>query len=335
MAPTEAERTVATGEFAPLLSERLRLRPVRPEDAPVLHRMINDWDVARMLGSVPFPYARADLEAWIARAADELAAGRGIHLAITGREEERVIGVVGLTREGPRTARLGYWVGRRYWGHGVATEATGRLLAYGFAHLGLDTITAYVADDNDASVRVLEKHGFRFTHEAEHDFVSRGGAFPVRWFRLTRADALRAAGLGAGAPGVARPIVLVSAVALIDSDGRVLLSRRPEGKALAGLWEFPGGKVGEGETPEAALIRELKEELDIDVSASCLAPFAFASHAYETFHLLMPLYLCRRWRGTPTPREGQDLAWVWPARLGDYPMPPADIPLVAQLRDFL
>jgi 8-oxo-dGTP diphosphatase len=115
----------------------------------------------------------------------------------------------------------------------------------------------------------------------------------------------------------------------------VLLARRPEGKALAGLWEFPGGKLKEGETPEAALIRELKEELGIDVSAACLAPFAFASHAYETFHLLMPLYLCRRWQGEPRPREGQELAWVRPMRLADYPMPPADLPLVAQLRDFL
>jgi 8-oxo-dGTP diphosphatase len=146
---------------------------------------------------------------------------------------------------------------------------------------------------------------------------------------------MKASGHGVATPGATRPIVLVAAVALIDTDGRVLIARRPEGKALAGLWEFPGGKLAEGETPEAALIRELKEELGIDVSAACLAPFAFASHAYETFHLLMPLYLCRRWQGEPTPREGQELAWVRPMRLAEYPMPPADVPLVAQLRDFL
>ncbi len=130
-------------------------------------------------------------------------------------------------------------------------------------------------------------------------------------------------------------VVLVSAVALIDADGRVLLARRPEGKPMAGLWEFPGGKVTPGETPEAALVRELDEELGIDVSASCLAPFTFASHLYDDFHLLMPLYLCRRWNGTVTPREGQETAWVRPSRLADYPMPPADVPLVAMLRDFL
>ncbi|MEM7224171.1 MAG: (deoxy)nucleoside triphosphate pyrophosphohydrolase [Pseudomonadota bacterium] len=131
------------------------------------------------------------------------------------------------------------------------------------------------------------------------------------------------------------PIVLVAAVALVDIDGRVLIAQRPEGKAMAGLWEFPGGKVNPGELPEDALIRELKEELAIDTRGSCLAPFTFASHAYEDFHLLMPLYLCRVWQGEPTPLEGQSLKWVRPVRLADYPMPPADAPLVAMLRDFL
>jgi 8-oxo-dGTP diphosphatase len=125
------------------------------------------------------------------------------------------------------------------------------------------------------------------------------------------------------------------AVALVDADGRVLLAERPAGKPMAGLWEFPGGKVHQGETPEAALIRELKEELGIDVTASCLAPFTFASHGYEDFHLLMPLYVCRRWQGMVSPHEGQRLTWVRPERLADYPMPPADRPLVAMLRDLL
>ena len=129
--------------------------------------------------------------------------------------------------------------------------------------------------------------------------------------------------------------VLVVAVALVDADGRVLVARRPEGKPLAGLWEFPGGKVAAGELPEAALIRELREELDIDVTASCLAPFTFASHAYPEFHLLMPLYVCRRWQGQVRPVEGQKLAWVRPNDLGAYAMPPADAPLVALLRDLL
>ena len=130
-------------------------------------------------------------------------------------------------------------------------------------------------------------------------------------------------------------MVLVAAAALIDSDGRVLICQRPPGKQLAGLWEFPGGKVELGERPEQALIRELKEELDIDVKESCLAPFVFASHAYDSFHLLMPLYLCRRWEGVVAAREHDALAWVKPNKLSDYPMPPADEPLVAWLRDLL
>lgn len=130
-------------------------------------------------------------------------------------------------------------------------------------------------------------------------------------------------------------LVLVAAVALIDGDGRVLLSRRPPGKPMAGLWEFPGGKVERGETPEAALVRELREELTIDVSAHCLAPFTFASHAYDDFDLLMPLYLCRVWRGIPSQGEGQEMAWVRVGRLSEYAMPPADKPLVAMLRDWL
>ena len=129
--------------------------------------------------------------------------------------------------------------------------------------------------------------------------------------------------------------VLVSAVALIDPDGRVLLAQRPEGKSMAGLWEFPGGKVEPFETPEAALIRELHEELGIETWASCLAPLTFASHSYPDFHLLMPLFACRKWGGAPTSREGQALTWVRPRKLRDYPMPPADLPLIPILRDWL
>ena len=131
------------------------------------------------------------------------------------------------------------------------------------------------------------------------------------------------------------PIILVSAVALIDRDGRVLLAQRPEDKPMAGLWEFPGGKIEAGETPEAALIRELAEELDINTAASCLAPLTFASHSYDDFHLLMMLFVCRKWEGHPKPVEGGQLKWVRASALRDYPMPPADIPLIPVLQDLL
>jgi 8-oxo-dGTP diphosphatase len=132
-----------------------------------------------------------------------------------------------------------------------------------------------------------------------------------------------------------RPIVYVAACALVDADGRVLITRRPEGKAMAGLWEFPGGKIEAAETPEQTLIRELREELGIDVAASCLAPLTFASHAYDSFHLVMPLYVCRRWTGIPRGREGQALKWVRAKDLRDYEMPPADIPLIPSLMELL
>lgn len=130
-------------------------------------------------------------------------------------------------------------------------------------------------------------------------------------------------------------ILLVAACALVDRDGRVLLAQRPEGKSMAGLWEFPGGKMEDGETPEACLIRELHEELGIETWESCLAPLAFASHGYEKFHLLMPLYICRKWEGTPSSREGQKLAWVKGADLRSYEMPPADIPLIPLLQEWV
>ena len=137
------------------------------------------------------------------------------------------------------------------------------------------------------------------------------------------------------AEGEPKKLLLVVACALVDADGRVLIAQRPEGKQLAGLWEFPGGKLEPGETPEETLVRELKEELGIDTKVACLAPLTFASHSYETFNLLMPLYVCRRFWGTPQPLDAQALKWVKPNRLRDYPMPPADTPLIPFLIDLL
>jgi 8-oxo-dGTP diphosphatase len=331
---TDAE----TAPFAPLATERLTLRPYRAEDAAELHRLINDWEVCRTLAAVPFPYPRALADEWIASSARSLAEGRAYHLAVTGREDARevIVGGVGLRIDrGARSGHLGYWVGRRYWGHGVATEAAGRLARWALANLDLDAIEATVATDNAASIAVLRRIGFRPAGRGSEHFVARGADLPVLRFAATREDLFGVPEAGPAAEGAERPLLLVAACALIDSDGRVLLARRPEGKKMAGLWEFPGGKLLPGETPEAALIRELREELGIEVANACLAPFAFASHPYPTFHLLMPLYLCRRWRGAPQPREGQTLAWVRPEKLAEYPMPPADRPLIPLLRDFL
>ncbi len=328
----------ATSAFAPLATERLTLRPYQPDDAAELHRLINDWEVCRALAAVPFPYPRALADDWIASSARSLAQGRAYHLAITGKEGERevIVGGVGLRIDrGARSGHLGYWVGRRFWGHGVATEAAGRLARWALANLDLDAIEANVATDNAASVAVLRRIGLRHVGQGREHFQARGAEQPILRFAATREDLFGVPDAGPAAEGADKPLLLVAACALIDSDGRVLLARRPEGKKMAGLWEFPGGKLRPGETPEAALIRELHEELGIEVSGHCLGAFAFASHGYPTFHLLMPLYLCRRWRGTPRPLEGQTLAWVRPEKLAAYPMPPADRPLVPLLRDFL
>ncbi|WP_419896227.1 bifunctional GNAT family N-acetyltransferase/(deoxy)nucleoside triphosphate pyrophosphohydrolase [Roseomonas sp. USHLN139] len=332
-------------DFAPLRTERLTLRPLRAEDAAELHRLINDWEVVRWLSRVPFPYPRELADDWIASTHRQLAEGSAWHLAIVGQDgdTEVLVGCVGLTREADsRRAELGYWVGRRFWGHGVAAEAAGRLARWGLAHLDLDRIFAHVLEENLRSGAVLQRLGMKETGRAEAHFLARNGRLPVLCFEGGREDLTEfppavepVVSAAAAVAADAKPMLLVAACALVDPDGRVLLARRPEGKPMAGLWEFPGGKLEAGETPEDALIRELREELGIDVSAACLAPFTFASHDAGRFHLLMPLYLCRRWEGTVTAREGQALAWVRPNKLSDYAMPPADKPLVALLRDFL
>ncbi len=326
-------------DFPPLRTERLILRVLRAEDATALHRLVNDWEVAKNLARVRYPYELARAEEWVRSTWAQIAAGEAWHLAIVGEEEgsegpvERLVGCVALTLDSDRKqAELGYWVGRKFWGHGVATEAAAALCRWALETLGLTGIHASALKDNARSAAVLQRVGLQPAGEAMQTFISRGGPMPVRLFRAGR-EALLAP--PPETPRVEKPILLVAAVALVDADGRVLLARRPEGKPLAGLWEFPGGKVKPGESPEAALIRELKEELDIDVSESCLAPFTFASHGYEAFHLMMPLYLCRKWGGTIRPVEGQALAWVRPQQMGGYAMPPADKPLVAMLLDFL
>jgi 8-oxo-dGTP diphosphatase len=328
-------------DFVPLVTERLKLRPLQADDAAGLHRLVNDWEVAKTLARVPFPYPRDLADEWIACTRAQISAGTAWHLAVTRDEDgaEALLGCVGLTLDpkNPREAELGYWIGRRHWGQGLGPEAAGRLAHWALANLDIDRLVASALVDNERSAAVLRRIGFKESGAGSQEFISRGGAMPVRLFSATRMDiAAEAAPVPMmAAPTSGKPTLLVAAVALIDPESRVLLARRPEGKPLAGLWEFPGGKVASGETPEEALIRELREELGIDVSAACLGPFTFASHTYEKFHLLMPLYLCRRWQGQVMAMEGQALAWVRPARLGDYAMPPADIPLVAMLRDFL
>ena len=310
----------------PIESARLVLRAPRPGDADALVELLADPEVARHTARIPRPYTRAEADKFVAACEAERAAGDGVALAIIERASGALLGCIGA-RLAPGNAELGYWLGREHWCKGYATEAARRLLRLVFEECGVGLVWSGATPDNPASRRVLEKAGLVF---ARRERPRNPGANDEPELDILTIDRERWQALRA-----ARPRIMAVAVALIDADGRVLLTQRPAGKSMEGLWEFPGGKLEAGESPEAALVRELGEELGIDVSESCLAPVAFVSHDYDTFHLMMPLYACRQWRGAVESREGQKLAWVRPARMEAYPVPPADLPLVASLRDLL
>ena len=300
-----------TGEVpgAALWARNLRLRPLVDKDAETLSVLGDDPDIAKQMAESTYRFPPKS--------------PRAFAFGIERIRDGALLGVIEL-RRAETGGEITLWLGRVFWGKGFATEALERLARFAFQGLRLGEVRARVLPANAASARIFVKAGF-----AERGKVAcgPGGAYPARLFALSR-DAW-------AARHAARPLVLVAAVALVDADGRVLVARRPEGKDMAGLWEFPGGKVGAGEMPEAALIRELAEELSLDARESCLAAVACASHDYDEFHLLMPLFACRLWKGTPRASEGQELRWVMPARLSDLPMPPADAPLVSLLRDLL
>ncbi|MBI1777324.1 MAG: GNAT family N-acetyltransferase [Proteobacteria bacterium] len=328
MAATAAD---AIERRLPLATQRLVLRRPEPADAEAIAPLAADAEVTRYTARMPHPYDTDAARSWIAEASRPLTLTGELDLVLLKREDMALIGGISLIVAGPDAGEIGYWLGSAYWGQGFASEAVQAVAAFAAEELNLERLTATVHTENVRSAKVLIGCGFRLVGEAVHEFPARGLSAPVALYHLEHAgcDPARRS-----AP-VELPVVLVSAAALVDADGRVLLARRPPGKSMAGLWEFPGGKVHAGETPESALVRELAEELGIDTSESCLAPIAFASHRYVDFHLLMPLFVCRRWRGIVTAREGQELTWVRPARLSQYPMPPADQPLIAMLRDLL
>lgn len=296
-----------------------------------------------MLSQLPFPYPRELADAWIADTRKRSQQGDAYHFAIM--RDDILLGCVGLvTDHRSRSASLGYWLGRDHWGQGIATQAAGRAARWALTTLPIDRVIADVALDNPASAAVLRRLGFSETGVASKSFLSRGGEHPVTQYVGTRdtlttsdaeADTHDVAHDEAPASAPPRRTLLVVAAALIDEKQRVLLAKRPEGKPLAGLWEFPGGKVEPEESPEQALVREFREELGVELSTACTAPFTFVSQDCGRFHLLMPLYLCRRWRGTPMPREGQELAWVEAGRLDAYPMPAPDKPIIPLLRELL
>ncbi|MDI2090569.1 bifunctional GNAT family N-acetyltransferase/(deoxy)nucleoside triphosphate pyrophosphohydrolase [Commensalibacter oyaizuii] len=325
---------------APLTFDHYTLRPIEQTDASSLHSLINDWNVVRMLSQVPFPYSKTLLDQWINTMIQEMKDGISYHFTIFDRSFEKpvIVGCIGIrlnTKD--QLGKIGYWLGQKYWGKQIASRALQRLSSWALANLNINYIHATAADDNLASIAVLKKCGYQPFGQGKEKFLARAVEQSVSYFLLQREDICPGKSPIPMNNTLLKPkkILLVVAAALIDIDGQLLLARRPEGKSMAGMWEFPGGKVEPNETPEAALIRELKEEINIDVSQSCLAPFTFASHEYADFHLLMPLYVCHKWKNVPEPKENQQLAWVNCEELDHYLVMEADKPFIPLLKDLM
>ncbi len=291
----------------PLLSANLRLRPLVEKDAPRLAILGDGWKGAA--------------------AAYDFELGGGVLFGVERLRDNQLIGCCGFViKEEIPCARC--WIGRPFQDKGHGLEAIRRLIRFIFDDLEFAAATVGVMPENSARARALEKKGFRF-QEPRASYFECDKKKEILHFSIKRDDWLKERAL--------QPVILVSAAAMVDTGGRVLLARRPQDKPMGGLWEFPGGKMAQGETPEAALIRELWEELGVEVANNHLAPLGFASHSYEEldFHLLMPIFTCRTWRGAVTPLEGQELCWTRPADMVRLPMPLADRPLAPLVRSFL
>ncbi|MCK5295458.1 MAG: GNAT family N-acetyltransferase [Alphaproteobacteria bacterium] len=310
-------------------TNRLVLRPFILEDAEAVYNYIKDWEVAKYTSHIPYPYEKEMAESWLSAIIKDMNAGKCFITAIINRENGSLIGGVGLDFEN-RKAELGYWLAKHAWGNGYATEAVQAMVACGFDVFNMESIKAGVHPQNTASSNVLKKLGFVFTEKKlsyaparNKDVLYKYYSIPCSQYRLPLNNTNR------------KKHLRVSAAALVTDDNQVLLASRPEGKSMAGLWEFPGGKTTPEEGAKQALSREILEELDIVIEEKDIQFLSLSSYEYEDFYLLMPLYLCRKWKGNPTAQEGQKLAWSSPENFSNFPMPPADIPLAQVLRKVL
>lgn len=309
--------------FLPLATERLTLRPLIEEDRNILAILANDRRIAEKTARIPLPYTLQDADNFIAQSQKNLRKGTQIILAIIRRSDQTFMGVVGLEEE------IGYWLGVEYWGQGYGKESMRALVHFAFSTLQLEKLDGSALEDNIASRRIMEGLGFQQTGIKDLSSLAFEGKKPGVTYTLLRKDFLDQY------HAIKRPILWVVAAALINEKGELLLTERPKGTRMAGVWELPGGKMEIGETPEDALIRELKEELNIVVREENLEPLNFASYRYDTFHLIMPLYLCRKWDGNLYGVEGQQLVWTTYFEMVHYPIPPADISLTHCLADIL
>lgn len=329
--------TIPNVSVLPLKIDHYTLRLIQADDLNALHPLINDWNVVRMLSQVPFPYPKPLLEKWIDSVVQETSSGASYHFSIIDDQNQKIVGCIGLQVDSKdQLGKIGYWIAHKYWGQHIASKALQRISTWALANLNINYIRATAANDNLASIAVLKKCGYQPFGQGKEKFLARAAEQPVSYFLLQREDICPGKSPSSIiSSSIPKKILLVVAGALIDIEGRLLLARRPEGKSMAGMWEFPGGKIEPGETPEAALVRELKEEINVDVSQSCLAPFTFASFEYADFHLLMPLYVCHKWKNLPEPKENQQLAWVTADELDHYLVMEADKPFIPLLKDLL
>lgn len=309
--------------FIPLASERLTLRPLEEGDAPIIASLANDRRIAERLARLPHPYRLEDAYRFVAAAQEKLEKGTHLPLAVIRRNDQTFLGVIGLEDT------IGYWLGVEYWGQGYGKEAAKALVEFSFLVLQHEQIKGSALLENKASRRIFEGLGFSHIETKETTSLGYEGTKLAAFYTLSRKDFL------AQYQKSERPLLWAVAAALINKEGQLLLAERPSGASMAGVWELPGGKIEAEETPEAALIRELKEELDIEVRKEALIPLSFISHPYDRFHLVMPLYICHQWEGTPHGVEGQKLAWVNYFDFVHMPTHRGDILLAHQLADHL
>lgn len=309
--------------FLPIATERLTLRPLQEGDAVPMATFANDKDIAERLLRMPHPYALQDAETFIASVQRSMAEGKKVTLAIIRRSDQQFMGVISSDGE------LGLWLGKPYWGQGYGAEAMGALMHFCFHVLKQRELKASALKTNTASRRIFEKLEFREVGTKEASSKAFEGTREAVFYACSFHDFITRY------HAQERPLVWVVAAVLINDKGEMLISERPQGKALPGVWELPGGKMEPGETPEVSLIRELREELGIKAQEEDLEPLTFASYRYDTFHMIMPLYLCHKWEGILHGAEGQNLAWVTYSDLASTPLPAADILPVHRLADVL
>lgn len=310
--------------FLPLATERLLMRPISQEDAPEIARLLNNLNVSKTLARVPYPYSLQDAHHFISLKIQEMKEGQPVVvLTILDRTNHQFMGLISI-----ENGTIGYWLGEPCWGKGFMKEAAKAFVHFLFDMCGIPEFEISAIPSNLGSVRIIEGLGCTPTEQKKVFTPALQETQLSQYYKLTQED------YWARYEALTVPILWVSAAALLK-DGQLLVAERPQGKSMAGVWELPGGKIEEGETPERPLARELHEELGITVDPHNLKPLTFASYRYEKFHLVMPFFTLTQWEGELHSKENQRLAWIHYQDLIHYPTPAADIALFHKLYDVM